>query len=157
MDTNTNLKLALTWLVELLNDSQVPYQIVGGTAASIHGGERPVEDIDLYIHRDDYQKIAGVITPYLSKPMRHSLEAGWDVEYCQLIYSEQKIEIGLAPGTRIFHRQTRQWLPLEIDFGSSEQRNYLGVEVSVMPVAALVEYKAALDRPMDRIDIEEIS
>ena len=47
MDSD-KISQALTWIVTLLNDQQVQYQIVGGLAAQAYGARRPLVDIDLY-------------------------------------------------------------------------------------------------------------
>lgn len=54
---STRVKVALEWLKGILDSQQVQYQIVGGLAATIHGGSRDVADIDLYIHSSDADKI----------------------------------------------------------------------------------------------------
>ncbi|TQP22088.1 MazG-related protein, partial [Vibrio cholerae] len=89
------VKVALLWLKELLESKQISYQIVGGLAAKIHGGSREVADIDLYIHKSDAHKILADVSQYISKPLTHYIEGSWDLEYFQLIYGSQKIEIGL--------------------------------------------------------------
>ncbi len=40
------LKVALKWLKGLLDAESIEYQIVGGLAATIHGGDREIADID---------------------------------------------------------------------------------------------------------------
>ncbi len=53
---NEKVKVALNWLKGLLESENIEYQIVGGLAATIHGGSREVADIDLYIHNSDAKK-----------------------------------------------------------------------------------------------------
>ncbi|OQK59514.1 hypothetical protein XM79_u0117 [Vibrio vulnificus] len=51
------VKVALNWLKGLLEAESIEYQIVGGLAATIHGGSREIADIDLYIKNSDANKI----------------------------------------------------------------------------------------------------
>ncbi len=88
--------VALKWLKGLLETECVEYQIVGGLAATIHGGSREIADIDLYIHNVDASKILEHVSQFISKPLSHYAEYGWDLEYFQLVYQNQKIEIGLS-------------------------------------------------------------
>ncbi|WP_428774796.1 MazG-related protein [Vibrio sp.] len=153
----TKVKLALQWLKGILDAQQVQYQIVGGLAATIHGGSRDVADIDLYIHSSDAGKILSLVTPYISKPLSHYVEGCWDLEYFQLIYHNQKIEIGLYPGTKIRSSQDGQWYALQTDFSKSVKKSYQGIEVPVIPVNKLVEYKRLLGREVDLIDLEDLT
>lgn len=150
------VKQALCWLKNLLENEQVTYQIVGGLAARLHGGQREIADIDLYIHNHDANKILPHVKPFISKPLAHHMEYGWDLEYFQLIYHGQKIEIGLSQNTKIQSHKDGSWHPLEIHFAESIYKTYQGIELPVMPVQQLIEYKGILAREVDQIDIKEL-
>ena len=147
---------ALVWTKSILEENKVPYQIVGGLAAVIHGGSRPVADIDLYVPKEFIEKILPYVESTISKPLAHSVEHGWDVEYTQLIYQGQKIEIGLSPGTRLL-TNTGEWIELVIDYEKSVAGSYDGIEVPVIPVSSLISYKLVLGREVDYIDISDLS
>lgn len=118
------VKNALLWLKDILDSQKVQYQIVGGLAATIHGGSREVADIDLYIRKADVDKILPQVSNYISKPLTHYVESSWDLEYFQLIYKGQKIEIGLSPGTRIRETGKGNWVELKTDFSQSVVGSY---------------------------------
>lgn len=151
------VKTALIWLKGILESNHVHYQIVGGLAAHIHGGTRPVADIDLYIPKEEVKRLLPLVSQFISKPLSHYVEEGWDLEYLQLIYQGQKIEIGLSPGTKIKSSNSGSWVELPTDFSKSVLKSYLGVVLPTMPVAELVEYKRILGRPVDLIDIDELT
>ncbi|QIA64929.1 MazG-related protein [Vibrio astriarenae] len=152
---NDKVRDALLWLKDILEKNQIEYQIVGGFAAFLHGGSREIADIDLYINKSDAEKLLPNVVDFISKPLTHYVEGGWDLEYLQLIYRTQKIEIGLTPGTRI-QSTDGVWFELETDFNTSVARTYKGIEVSVIPVDKLLEYKRILGREVDLIDIVEL-
>ncbi|MGR6874451.1 hypothetical protein ACU6U9_19630 [Pseudomonas sp. HK3] len=135
------VKSALMWLTHILDSQQVRYQIVGELAAYIHGSLRDVADIDLYISKSNVEKILPLVDTFISKPLAHYIEGSWDLEYFQLIYQSQKIEIGLSPGTKIFDSNGGQWIELEINFKESLLGEYYGMAVPVMPVCDLLRYK----------------
>ncbi|EOX3946339.1 MULTISPECIES: DUF2007 domain-containing protein [Vibrio] len=151
------VKVALNWLKGLLESENIEYQIVGGLAATIHGGNREVADIDLYIENSDANKILALVSQYISKPLNHYSECGWDLEYFQLIYRDQKIEIGLAQHTKIQSSVDGSWHQLEIDFSKSVTKAYQGIELQVIPVHTLVEYKRILGREVDLIDVQQLT
>lgn len=151
-----SVRNALVWLKQILDEQHIAYQIVGGLAAKIHGGTRAVADIDVYIGKKDAEKLLPHIENFVSRPLAHYIENGWDLEYCQLIYQSQKIEIGLVPGTKICGVDSTDWVDLDIDFTRSVERDYLGVTVSVMPKSELIAYKRILGREVDLIDAEEL-
>ncbi|EGQ8294109.1 MazG-related protein [Vibrio parahaemolyticus] len=151
------VKLALNWLKDLLESESIQYQVVGGLAATIHGGSREIADIDLYIHNADANRILARVAPYISKPLTHYSEYGWDLEYFQLVYQNQKIEIGLAQSTKIQSSLDGSWHQLEIDFSKSVVKSYQGIELQVIPVHQLIEYKQILGREVDLIDIQQLA
>lgn len=154
---STKVVAALAWIKQILEAHQVPYQIVGGLAATIHGGQRPVADIDMYMPPQAADKIMPAINAYISKPLKHYREGQWDLEYCQLIYKQQKIEIGLSPGTKIYNPAEQVWLNVKTDYQQSVQGKYQNIEVPTIPVQQLIAYKKLLGREVDLIDITELS
>jgi len=154
---SVKVKNALVWLKGILESNNTPYQIVGGFAAHIHGGTRPVADIDLYIPRQFASEILPSVEAYISKPLTHYREGAWDLEYMQLIFAGQKIEIGLSPGSKIQDRATGEWVELQTDYSTSVIGEYKGIAVPVIPIADLIAYKALLGREVDLIDIEELT
>ncbi|MGF1713250.1 MazG-related protein [Vibrio kagoshimensis] len=150
------VKVALKWLKGLLDAESIKYQIVGGLAATIHGGSREIADIDLYIHNSDANKLLAHVSQFISKPLTRYTESGWDLEYFQLIYQNQKIEIGLSQNTKIQSALDSSWYQLEIDYSASVEKHYEGIVLSVIPVHHLLEYKRILGREVDLIDIREL-
>lgn len=147
---------ALIWLKRILEEHQVPYQVVGGLAATMHGGSRLVADIDLYIPKIFAKTIVVNVSHYISKPLAHYVEHGWDLEYFQLIYQEQKIEIGLSPGTKIFNSRNGKWTDLVIDYDRSVVASHEGIDLPIMPVSEFITYKSVLAREVDLIDVSEL-
>lgn len=148
---------ALSWLDALLRREGIEYQVVGGLAANIHGGSREVADIDLYVRDVDIGQLLPHLTPYISRPLDHYKEHGWDLHYLQLVYHSQKIEIGLSDYCKIQSATDGRWHKLVIDYSSSVMGQYQGIQVPVIPVHHLIAYKQRLNREVDRIDIEELS
>ena len=151
------VKAALIWIKDILESQQVQYQIVGGLAANIHGGSREVADIDLYITKPDVSKVLPFINDFISKPLAHYAEISWDLEYFQLIYQSQKIEIGISPGTKIRGLSSDKWVAIETKFEQSVRGDYCSIVVPVIPVSDLVAYKRILGREVDLIDIFELT
>lgn len=151
------VKDALVWIKSILESEKIPYQIVGGLAVKTYGGSRPVADIDLYVPKSEVHAILPFIEPYSSRPFNHYVEEYWDLEYCQLIYQDQKIEIGLSPGTKIYSKSEQTWKNLEIDYRCSVNKDFLGVSLPVMPMPDLIEYKTILGREVDLVDVKDLT
>lgn len=151
------VKNALVWIKSILESEKIPYQIVGGLAVKTYGGSRPVADIDLYVPKSEAHAILPFIEPYISRPLSHYIEEYWDLEYCQLIYQDQKIEIGLSPGTKICSKSEQAWKDLKIDYQCSVNKDFLGVSLPVMPIPDLIEYKTILGREVDLVDVKDLT
>ena len=151
---------ALRWIVDLLETRTIPFQVAGGLAARAHGATRPLFDLDFYVptarlpdivaaaEADPMVRIVRALAPYR--------DADWDLTFAALDYAGQRIELGGADQAWYFDRALGRWRAAAIDFAASEQRTALGVVIPVMPLAELVAYKRALDRPVDRLDLVEL-
>lgn len=149
------VKNALLWIQSILERADVPYQIVGGLAAYIYGSHRPIADIDLYIPKNDVSNLEDELAPFITKPLTHYVEGEWDLEYLQLIYQGQKIEIGLVPGVKI-RKKDGDWVNQTIDFTTSVISEFEGVRIPLMSKAQLIQYKTLLARDVDLFDVQAI-
>lgn len=146
-------QLAAQWIVGLLRDSHIPFQICGGLAAKGYGAERTLNDIDLFVPDAHFLRVVKAGQAYVSKPAARRCEEGWDLTYVQFKYADIKVEVGNAEGARIFDAASQEWVPLSIDFARHETVHLLGLELPLMLKEDLIRYKAALSRPVDIDDI----
>ena len=152
----TTIKEALLWITDILDRAEVPYQIVGGLAAHAYGGSRPLYDIDMYIPEAGLSKILAQIEPFFVRAPSHFVNESWDITFMAMDYKGQRIEIGIAEGTKIFDPQLNQWIDEDIKFDESQRRSIEGIDVWVMPKSKLLAYKRRLARDVDVQDIAEL-
>lgn len=147
---------ALQWISDLLKERDIPFVVCGGLAAIAYGSTRPLNDIDLFVPCQHFQKVISAASDHISKPAKRSREEGWHLEYIQFIYEGTKVEIGNAEQAEIFDSNSNEWKALSIDFSRVNDVEVLGVTVPVMRVEDLISYKKKLGRPVDREDIAQI-
>lgn len=145
--------LAAQWIVGLLRDRHIPFQICGGLAAKGYGAERALNDIDLFVPDEHFMTVVQAGQAYISKPAAHRCEEGWDLTYVQFKYEGIKVEVGNASGARIFDAASQAWVPLNIDFARYETVNLLGLALPLMLKEDLIRYKSMLSRPVDIDDV----
>ena len=126
------------------------------TAAHVYGGTRPILDIDMYIPKARAAELASTVKDLVTKPLKHYVEDVWDIEYFQIIYKGRKIEFGVSPGAKIFDKNSGNWIQQTIDFDRSVTKNFRGLQLQLMPINGLIEYKTLLDREVDRVDVMEM-
>jgi hypothetical protein len=93
---------------------------------------------------------------FVSKAAAHCQEEGWDLTYVQFKYEDIKVEVGNADDPQIFDAGNETWVPLKIDFSRYATVHLLGLELPLMLMDDLVQYKSALSRPVDIEDIRAI-
>lgn len=149
---------ALGWIVSLLDQYEVPYQIVGGLAAKAYGATRPLVDIDIYAPFEKMQAVLEEIRPYLVREPAPHLSASWDLVYLALVYQDVYIEIGdTSSNPRFYNRRDQRWESQVIDFARSNVMTLYGAEAAIMPKDELIAYKAMLEREVDYQDMREIA
>jgi hypothetical protein len=149
---------AVKWIAGLLGDNSVPYLICGGFAAFAYGAKRTINDIDIFVSEEDFERVVNLGEEYVSKPAKHYFEEaeGWNVKYVQFKYEGTKIEIGSSKNVEIFDISLNEWVDLTVDFSKIEYRSVYGINVPFMAKEDLINYKKVLARPVDLHDIETI-
>src|SRR3990167_1552031 len=84
---NKPLQDALKWIIGVLEDNKITYQITGGFAAHIYGSTREVNDIDIDISEGSFQIILeDVRSKIVYGPCRYQ-DAKWDLQLMTLNYT----------------------------------------------------------------------
>lgn len=150
---------ALRWIVNLLQNNEVPFLLCGGFAAIGYGSKRALNDIDLFVPGDRFDEIVLLGEQHISKPAQHYCEEaeGWDLVYVQFLFKGVKIEVGNAHGVKIYDSTASKWVELKLDFSRSQVTSLLGIEVPLMNRIDLMRYKSKLGRPVDLQDIDALS
>lgn len=145
---------ALRWITSTLHVHGVQFQITGGLAARLYGATRTLADVDISVTEDGFDKIIGEVHPYIIRETERYVDEHWDVKLMTLLYKGQIIE--LTAEEKIFDRNEHTWVPLSIDFQSSEQITIGNMVVPVIPMRRLISYKNKLRRGVDKRDIIEM-
>jgi len=148
---------AAQWIVGLLSDKNIPFQICGGLAARAYGSHRELNDIDLFVPGEFFPVVVEAGRDFVSKPAAQRQEEGWDLTYVQFQYEGVKVEVGNADDVSIYDSVNHVWIPMNIDFSRYVTAHLLGLDLPVMLKDDLIHYKLILSRPVDIEDIRAIS
>ena len=149
-----NTEKALKWIVEILHKGNVPFQITGGLAAKIYGSDRPLNDIDIDIPDDDFQKIIEGVRKFVVYGPAHYVDERWDCKLMALNYEGQEIDISGGDTLKICDARTGEWKSNKTNFSNVEQREVFGIKVPVISRNDLVEYKSMLEGEHQQVDIQ---
>ncbi|OGK51808.1 hypothetical protein A3B02_01870 [Candidatus Roizmanbacteria bacterium RIFCSPLOWO2_01_FULL_42_14] len=153
---NKPLQDALKWIIGVLEDNKITYQITGGFAAHIYGSTREVNDIDIDISEGSFQIILeDVRSKIVYGPCRYQ-DAKWDLQLMTLNYNGQEIDIGGAFETKIFDSINQTWVPFPGDFSKRRHMLFAGTDIYVVDPQSLIEYKSLLDGKHQKEDIAAI-
>lgn len=147
---------ALSWLVGLLRDLKVQYQVVGGLAARAHGATRALVDIDLYVPDSALATLGVAAEPWVKRPATHHVDQHWDLTFMSLVRDGWTIEIAASDSAFVWDGPNGRWVSAGIDFEAGEVLEMEGIQIRVMPKDQLVAYKKGLGRGVDRMDLEEL-
>lgn len=137
---------AFRWIVILLNEHAIPFQISGGFSAKIYGSKRPVHDIDIDIPEDRFKDILPEVKKYIFYGPHHYKSDAWDLYLMTLNYHGQLIDIGGAFKEKVCDIRTDKWVPIPTNFNTERIIDVFGIKVPVINPKELVEYKSHLCR-----------
>lgn len=152
-----DVKSSLKWITDILARLNIPYQIAGGLAAIAYGANRELADIDIDIPEDKFDTLKEHVSDYITFGPSRYKDDHWDLLLMTLNHHGQEIDIGGAHQTHLFCQSTRTWHKLSTDFSKSISINIYDLTLPVIARQYLIEYKTLLARPVDLIDIEQLS
>ena len=155
MKSTKNSEKAFHWIIEILNRHNVPFIVLGGLAARAYGSTRELNDIDLVIHRNDFEKILPEVEDYLIFGPQMSKDEETEGYSMELEYEGQDIDIGAEEDCRIFNKKTREWDVLKTNF-DADMKEVFGITVPLMKKESIIAEKMMFDRTVDREDIEQM-
>lgn len=151
-----NSKVAFRWIIEILKRHEVPFVVLGGLAARAYGSERELNDIDLVIHRSDFEKILPEVQIYITYGPEMSRDEEAEGYSMELKYAGQDIDIGAEEECRVFNKVTDKWEILETDFNNVEMKEIFGILVPTMKKETIITEKLKFNRPEDHEDIQQM-
>ena len=148
---------ALLWIVSILNNKKIPFQISGGFAAKIYGSPRELNDIDIDILDENFPDIFEDVKQYIIYGPENYKDEKWDALLMTLNYEGQDIDITGATNGKISNKDRSAWLKYPCDFNKVTYKEVFEITVPVIQKEDLINYKRELDGEHQLIDIEAIS
>lgn len=150
------LKNSLQWIVGILKNHNVPFQITGGFAAKIYGSNRHVNDIDIDIPENNFNEITKDIEPYIVFGPGRYKDKRWDLQLITLDYFGQEIDIGGANETNIYDDAAQRWKHCPSNLETAQIHRVLDLELPVMDPNDLAQYKKLLEGDHQAEDIKAV-
>lgn len=147
-------KEALGWIVAVLREHKIPFQISGGFAARIYGAQRFLHDIDI----DVPEKYLPFLAILLKNHLIHGLQKYHDHEFIAMFltlrYKGQIIEISGCKTGKLFNKKERKWKSYCPRLAQAQKKKIFNMIVPVIKESLLIHYKKEIGRPRDWKDIE---
>jgi hypothetical protein len=147
---------ALHWIVNELQQRNIPFALVGGLAANAYGTSRPLWDIDIDVPERFIPLLANELSEFLTFGPEHSIGEYCDCQIVGFSYHEQEIELSGAESMRIKDPSSQEWLAWPTDLSRVEYRSVFGITVPVMAREQLIAYKRLAGRDTDLLDVQEL-
>lgn len=152
-----NTKKAFRWIIVILKENNIRFQIDGGFAARIYGSNRLLADIDIDMQEKNIKEILPIVRKYIVFGPARYKDKNWDLFLATLRYSGQEIDLCGSREAKIFDRNKKKWIKLPIDLSRAKRKKVFGLYVPVVSKKALLDYKKKLRRKVDLADIKMLS
>ena len=137
-------------LLQLLNEFEVEYLIVGGFAVMKHGEPRYTKDLDVWVHNSPQNsaRVVGALRKF-GAPLEHDGITTETFTGRQLVY-----QIGIAP-VRIDVLTEITGVEFPDAWGKRVASTFFGVPVNFISLDDLLTNKRALGRDSDLTDLKQ--
>ncbi len=147
---------ALRWIIAILNKNEIDYQISGGFAGKVFGSKRKLNDIDIDISKNNFDKILPEISEYIIYGPDHYIDFKWDLELITLNYKGQEIDICDSDNSLISNKEGTRWIHFSTNFSKTLDIDLNGIKIKVINPKDFLEYKKELDGKHQLEDIEAV-
>ena|ERR1035437_326823 len=145
---------ALRWIIGILNDHKIDYQISGGFAGKMFGSKRELHDIDIDIREKYFPVILPEISQYIIYGPERYKDAKWDDELITLNYEGQEIDISGIDTLKISNKERTKWIPYPNFLSETLDMKFNGFDIKVINPKYFIEYKKELDGDHQLEDIK---
>lgn len=152
-----NTEGAFKWIVDLLQENKIPFQLSGGFAARLYGANRSLYDIDIEIQDQYFDKLFPLVKDYVVYGPQRYVDDTFDVLLMTLKYEGQEIDISGCESDKLYNHNTKQWESCGTKIDDAVEKKVYGLKVPVIKWQDLVEYKKKIRRLTDLEDVEAIT
>lgn len=148
-----NTHAALKWMVRLLEERDIPYEIDGGFAAQLYGTERDLADIDINVYERDFEVLIPLVSDYVIYGPEFYEDHQWKIRLMTIEYAGQKIDIGALETIKYFDSEGKLWVDFPSDLSKCRAITYEGMVLPVINEVEFMIYKKKLGRGVDIKDV----
>ena len=149
-----NTEEALIWVVSILKELNVSFEIDGGLAAEAYGSKRELADIDINVLSEDFDRIVPKVKEYIKFGPAWYQDEHWKLYMMTLKYAGQNIDIGALGGMKFFDKKAKEWKNADADLSACRIINYMGMDLPFVNEIKLMIYKEELARGVDKKDVQ---
>lgn len=155
-NTLTSSTDALLWIADILNKNHIFYAIGGGVAVNLYGSGRKINDIDISIHGEDFDKIVPLVSEYIVAGPKKYKNEKWDCNTLSLNYMGQDIDLTDRDTLLMSGKDGSGWIKNKDIYEKYPDciHEINGVKVTLMDPRVLLEYKLELSGEGQDSDIE---
>ena len=147
---------ALRWILGILTEKNIDYQISGGLAAKLYGSSRELHDIDIDISEKHFSSILPELSTYITYGPKRLNDGKWDCALLTLEYGGQEIDLCGIDTMRMSNKERTKWLTYENDLSKSLTLNVDGIDLKVIHPRDLIAYKKELDGDHQLVDVQAV-
>ncbi len=148
--------MALKWIISILEEENIPYQVLGGVAARFYGADRPINDIDIDIQEKDFPRLLKKVGKFVQFGPELYIDSEWVVLMMALNYKGQIIELTNGDSQKIFDDASSEWKIFRYSLNDTYPVNWAGKRLKLMKPDKMVRYKSYLHGEKQLRDIQVI-
>lgn len=149
-----NTEAALKWIVKILKELKIPFEIDGGLAAEAYGSKRELADIDINVPGEDFDKIVPMVKEYLKFGPDWYHDDHWKIYLMTIKYGGQNIDISPLGKISFYNKKNKKWEDYPCDMSGTRIINLAGMDLPFVNEIKLMIYKDKLRRGVDRKDVQ---
>ena len=148
-------KKVLKFLVDTLNENNIPFQVSGGLGAIAYGATRELRDIDIEIYKKDCLTARELFKDFIAEDFHHYEDGEFALWMMTLNVDGVSVDINQVEESYAFDENGNKQL-LPEDLIDTELKSIGSIVFPVQNKKNLIEYKKMLARDTDRTDVEEM-